>query len=111
RPQLLSKPATWKRPRMVFVNSMSDLFHEQIPDDFIAQVFTVMAAHPRHTFQVLTKRPARAATWLGPWTANVWQGCSVATQKDCERDIPHLLGCQARVLFISAEPLIEAINL
>src|SRR6058998_1706447 len=62
-PERLSKPATWKTPRMVFVDSMSDLFHEQIPDDFIARVFAVMAAHYFHTFQVLTKRPARAATW------------------------------------------------
>src|SRR5918911_4833345 len=64
----LRKPYTWKKPRMVFVNSMSDLFHEVIPDEFIAQVFAVMADLPRHTFQVLTKRPERAAAWAGPWS-------------------------------------------
>src|ERR1051326_5274970 len=65
-PARLQKPRAYKRPSLVFVNSMSDLFHEHIPDTFVAQVFAVMEAHYLHTFQVLTKRPARAAGWPGP---------------------------------------------
>jgi protein gp37 len=65
RPERLDQPLRWRRPRMVFVNSMSDLFHEQVPDDYIARVFAVMADSPRHTFQILTKRPERAKKLLG----------------------------------------------
>src|SRR5262249_7787204 len=110
-PDRLTIPQRWGAPSRVFVNSMSDIFHEQVPDAFIAQGFAVMAAHYFHTFQLLTKRPEGAVTWPGPWTANIWQGCSVATQKDADRDIPHLLRCGAAVRFISAEPLIEAVDL
>src|SRR6266487_6364973 len=60
----LDQPLRWRRPRMVFVNSMSDVFHELVPDDFIAQVFNVMAFSKQHTFQVLTKRPERALEWF-----------------------------------------------
>src|SRR3990167_7129414 len=76
-PDRLSKPYGFKTGSRVFVNSMSDLFHEQIPDSFIAQVFRVMNDLPAITFQVLTKRPERAATWGGPWTPNIWQGTSI----------------------------------
>lgn len=64
-PESLKDPLGWKKPRRVFVNSMSDLFHEDIPDEFIEQVFGVMALTPQHTYQILTKRPARAADWFG----------------------------------------------
>lgn len=63
-PAKLSEPLRWRKPRMVFVNSMSDLFHEDVPDDFIAAVFGVMASSPRHTFQILTKRPTRMREWF-----------------------------------------------
>lgn len=67
-PERLEQPLRWRRPRRVFVNSMSDLFHDSVPDEYIAQVFGVMAAAPRHTFQVLTKRPGRMASLLSqPW--------------------------------------------
>jgi protein gp37 len=66
-PDRLEQPLRWKRPRMIFVNSMSDLFHEEVPDEFIAQVFAVMALAPRHTFQVLTKRPERMRDLLKSW--------------------------------------------
>ncbi|MGW8286400.1 MAG: DUF5131 family protein, partial [Candidatus Deferrimicrobiaceae bacterium] len=63
-PDKLGEPLRWRKPRRVFVNSMSDLFHEDVPDEYIAAVFGVMAACPQHTFQVLTKRPERAAEWF-----------------------------------------------
>lgn len=63
-PERLDQPLRWRRPRMIFVNSMSDLFHEQVPDDFIDGVFAAMALAPQHTYQVLTKRPERALEWF-----------------------------------------------
>lgn len=69
RPQQLEKPLTWKKPRRIFVNSMSDLFHEAIPDEYIDRVFAVMALCPQHTFQVLTKRIERALMYLTDWSA------------------------------------------
>src|SRR5918911_572945 len=101
----LRKPYTWKTPRMVFVNSMSDLFHELIPDEFIAQVFAVMADLPRHTFQVLTKRPERAAAWPGPWAPNIWMGTSVEDRRVLPR-VDELRACAARLRFLSCEPLL-----
>src|SRR5690348_11517936 len=78
-PERLEQPARWRRPRVIFVNSMSDLFHEFVPVSFVQNVFEVMASSERHTFQVLTKRPQRAlelATEL-PWPSNVWLGVSI----------------------------------
>jgi len=71
--QRLEQPLRWSEPRMVFVNSMSDLFHERVPDEYIARVFAIMAASPRHVFQILTKRPERMATLLNSdrWTRTV----------------------------------------
>jgi protein gp37 len=71
KPERLEMPLRWRKPRKVFVNSVSDLFHERVPDEFIAEVFGVMAASPRHTFQILTKRPERMAAWFG-WVADRW---------------------------------------
>jgi protein gp37 len=104
-PERLRKPYMWKTARMVFVNSMSDLFHEVIPDAFIAQVFAVMAALPQHTFQVLTKRPERAAAWAGPWTPNIWMGTSVEDRRATGR-IDALRRAPARLRFLSCEPLL-----
>lgn len=67
-PDRLGIPLRWKRPRLIFVNSMSDLFHEQVPDEFIDQVFAVMAMAPQHTFQILTKRPERMRAWAEAWS-------------------------------------------
>ena len=104
-PERLDKPRSWSKPRRVFVNSMSDLFHELVPDDFIAQVFAVMVDLPQHTFQVLTKRPERAARWPGPWTPNIWMGTSVEDRRVVHR-IDALRQCSAQVRFLSCEPLL-----
>ncbi len=83
----LDAPRGWKSPRRVFVNSMSDLFHPRVPDDFIARVFAVMADTPQHEYQVLTKRPKRAAALAGslPWPGNVWLGSSVENNEYVSR--------------------------
>lgn len=101
----LREPYKLKEPMRVFVNSMSDLFHEQVPDEYIAKVFAVMNDLPQHTFQVLTKRPERAATWPGPWTDNIWMGTSVEDYRVAHR-IAELRECDAKVRFLSCEPLI-----
>lgn len=106
-PSRLDQPLRWSRPRMIFVNSMSDLFHEQIPDDFIADVFDVMVRADHHTFQILTKRQDRLADLAPdlPWPDNVWMGVTIENRRfvhraDCLRTVP------AAVRFISAEPLL-----
>jgi protein gp37 len=101
----LRKPYTWKTPRRVFVDSMSDIFHEQVPDEFISQVFAVMADLPRHTFQILTKRPQRAAAWAGPWARNIWMGTSVEDRRVLHR-VDELRACAAQLRFLSCEPLL-----
>jgi protein gp37 len=106
-PDLLDAPRRWREPRLVFVNSMSDLFHDDVSDEFIRAVFDVMRDTPRHTFQVLTKRSKRLAR-LAPhleWPANVWMGVSVETARYRFR-IDHLRQVPAAVRFISAEPLL-----
>lgn len=108
-PTRLGKPATWKTPKRVFVNSMSDLFHPQVPDEFIARVFDVMVAFPQHTFQILTKRPERAAIWSGPWAENIWMGTSVEDHRVVHR-INSLRQCKAMTRFISFEPLIGPVG-
>lgn len=101
----LHEPFKLKEPSRIFVNSMSDLFHPLVPDDYIAEVFEIMNSLPQHTFQVLTKRPERAARWAGPWGANIWMGTSVE-DASVEGRIDALRECGAQTRFISAEPLI-----
>lgn len=108
-PERLRKPYSWKRPSRVFVNSMSDLFHPMVPDEFVARVFAVMVETPQHTYQVLTKRPERAAAWPGPWPANVWMGTSVEDQRVVGR-IDWLRQCAAQTKFLSCEPLIGRVD-
>jgi protein gp37 len=106
-PDLIDLPKTWKKPRTVFVNSMSDLFHDDVPADFIRRIFDTMADCPQHTFQVLTKRSARLRR-LSPsltWPANVWMGVSVEDGRVTER-ILDLVSVPAQVRFLSCEPLI-----
>jgi protein gp37 len=106
----LNIPNTWKTPKIVFVNSMSDLFHKDVPLDFIKQVFEVMNNNPQHVFQVLTKRSERLLeihTEL-KWTHNIWMGVSVEDSKVVNR-IDDLRKTKARVKFLSCEPLIGAI--
>lgn len=148
-PGRLAEPLGWRKPRRVFVNSMSDLFHEAVPDSFLDQVFAVMAFVPQHTFQVLTKRPERMQEYFregpghcarlrvfaaaarfpgarldqvmatvrsvdGPpaWPlSNVWLGVSCEDQATADQRIPLLLQTPAAVRFVSAEPLLEPIDL
>jgi protein gp37 len=103
----LELPSRWKRPRMIFVNSMSDLFHDDVPDEFILRVFNVMRRAPQHTFQVLTKRSERLAAMdmQLPWQANIWMGVTVEHQNYIHR-IDHLRHTHAAVKYLSLEPLL-----
>lgn len=103
----LGIPYTWKQPKVVFVNSMSDLFHESVPLDFIKKVFAVMNENPQHVFQVLTKRAERLYEVHKElkWTHNIWMGVSVENEKVKER-ISFLNKTRAKVKFLSCEPLI-----
>jgi len=110
RPELLDLPRRWRRPRVVFVNSMSDLFHVDVPESFITQVFEVMAACPQHTFQVLTKRAERLARMAPrlPWPSNIWMGVSIESEPFRWR-ADYLRRVPAAVRFISAEPLLGSL--
>lgn len=110
-PHALEHPLKWKRPRMIFVNSMSDLFHEDIPLDFIKRVFDVMQRADWHTFQVLTKRSERLAE-LAPvldWPENVWMGVTVENA-DCVGRVDNLRNVPAAVRFLSMEPLLSEVG-
>jgi protein gp37 len=103
----LALPATWKTGRMIFVNSMSDLFHEAVPLPFIQCVFATMSDTPQHTYQILTKRADRleeVSRHLS-WPGNIWMGVSVESSDYLER-IDHLRRTEARVKFLSLEPLL-----
>jgi protein gp37 len=104
---LLDAPRRWRRPRTVFVNSMSDLFHKDVPEPFIASVFEVIRETPRHTYQVLTKRSHRLHELAArlEWPTNLWMGVSVETASYRFR-IDHLRQVPAAVRFVSAEPLL-----
>lgn len=141
RPERMTQPLSWRKPRRIFVNSMSDLFHDEVPDGYIAEVFGVMALAERHTFQLLTKRHGRmrsllqsaefasavvhaAATKARAWgidvtwaarttlpLPNVWLGVSVEDQKRADIRIPALLDTPAAVRWLSCEPLLGPVNL
>lgn len=106
-PEALEVPYTWKRSKVVFVNSMSDLFHKDVPLEFIKQVFDVMNDNPQHVFQVLTKRAERLLELNNElkWSHNIWMGVSVEDEKVRDR-IDYLRKTDARVKFLSLEPLI-----
>ena len=135
-PERLDQPLRWLKPRRIFVNSMSDLFHEDVPDEFIDRVFAVMSLSYRHTFQVLTKRPGRMRDYMmrDPMTGalrdlawqiagwrngqvtpfprkNIWLGVSVEDQATADERIPLLLQTPAAVRWVSAEPLLGPIDL
>ena len=139
-PERLDQPLRWRKPRRIFVNSLSDLFHSDVPDEYIARVFAVMALAPQHTFQVLTKRHGRMRSLLSspdfmdaayeffreghprrgpfdevdrlPWPLpNVWLGVTVEDQKRADLRIPALLDTPAAVRFLSCEPLIGEVDL
>ncbi len=110
----LQRPFKWKKSRLVFVNSMSDLFHEDVPDSFIQDVFKTMNETPQHTYQVLTKRAERLAQMdadgLLNWTSNIWLGTSVEnTHKDVISRIDYLSKTKAHTKFLSCEPLLAAL--
>lgn len=139
--ELLTQPLRWAKPRRIFVNSMSDLFHESLADDVIDRIFAVMALAPRHTFQVLTKRPERMQAYLSTpnregiikgaawellgrmpkqssegmsaqWPLpNVWIGVSVEDQPSANERVPMLLSTPAAVRWLSMEPLLGAVDL
>ncbi|WP_037616356.1 DUF5131 family protein [Streptomyces aureus] len=134
RPERLALPLRWRKPKRVFVNSMSDLFHKDIPDDYLTRAFAVMSLTPQHTYQVLTKRHGRMRSLLssrefvaqvdtqrediqpgcGDFTwplPNVWLGVSVEDQKRADLRIPALLETPAAVRFLSCEPLLGPIDL
>lgn len=116
-PEKLMQPLRWRQPRMIFVNSMSDLFHEQVPDDYIYEVVKVMARANWHTFQVLTKRSHRMMELLGTRLsdaakmAHIWWGVSVENRKHGLPRVAHLRSAPARVRFLSIEPLLEDLGL
>jgi protein gp37 len=110
-PGRLQQPLRWKRPRLIFVNSMSDLFHERIPETYVQGVFDVMGGAPQHTFQILTKRHERLAE-LAPrltWHRNVWMGVSIENRRFVHR-ADYLREVNAAVRFISAEPLLGPLD-
>jgi protein gp37 len=117
-PERLGDPLSWREPRQIFVNSMSDLFHKDVPESFIRNIFEVMAAAPWHTYQVLTKRPSRARKFVernldifaaSRLPKHIWIGTSVEDQAAVYR-IRHLLNVPAEVHFLSCEPLIGPIR-
>lgn len=111
-PKRLDEPRRWRKPSRVFVNSMSDLFHEQMPFEFLEEVFRIMAECPKHVFQILTKRHERMLE-LAPeldWPENVWMGVSVENQDYAHR-VDYLRQVPAAVRFLSCEPLIGPLYL
>lgn len=120
-PNRLQQPLAWKKPSRIFVNSMSDIFHEKVPFKFIEEVFEVMRQCKQHTFLVLTKRLRRGMLFLDKtlrsdtfkyWPfPNVWIGVTAENQKTADERIPLLLRIPAAVRFISIEPMLEPINL
>lgn len=119
-PDRLDQPLRWKKPRRIFVNSMSDLFHEDVSDDFIADVFNVMAEAKHHTFQVLTKRPERMRDFMLGTSGcganydpipNIWYGVSIEDQETANERIPPLLEIPATVWWLSIEPLLGPLDL
>lgn len=104
----LDIPLHWRKPARIFVNSMSDLFHKDVPVEFIARVFDVMKRCPQHTFMILTKRPELIA---GYKLQNIWLGVSVENQKAADDRIPLLLRVDAAIRFLSCEPLLGQLDL
>ncbi len=125
--KILTQPLRWKKSRRIFVCSMTDLFGEWVPDEMIDRVFAIMAQTPRHTFQILTKRPERMRAWMvgahervarsfprfvPVWPlSNCWLGVSVENQEQADKRIPELLATPAAVRFLSVEPLLSAVDL
>lgn len=115
RPLRLTQPQAWRSPKMIFVNSMSDLFGEFVPDEYIDQVFDAMRASAHHTYQVLTKRAERLVRWTSArrWlqsATNIWLGVSVEDRTYGLPRIERLQGATAAIRFLSIEPLLEPLG-
>jgi protein gp37 len=110
-PDSLDDPLHWRKPRLVFVNSMSDLLHAKIPLSFVRDVFAVIAATPQHTYQILTKRSLRLARVADQleWPPNLWMGVSVEDATELRR-VDHLRQVPAAICFLSCEPLIGSLD-
>lgn len=112
-PETLSEPYKWKKSKVVFVNSMSDLFHQNVPIEYIQKVFEVMNDNPQHLFQVLTKRAEKLHYYdqkgLLKWSHNIWMGVSVEDQENLYR-VDLLRKTKARVKFLSCEPLLGSLS-
>lgn len=108
----LEQPLRWRKPSMIFVNSMSDVFHEQMPLAYLREIFRIIELSPRHTFQVLTKRHERMLELapLLPWPENLWLGVSVENQRYAHR-VDYLRQVPAAVRFLSCEPLLGPLEL
>ena len=111
-PERLEDPVGRRKPTVYFVNSMSDLFHERVPDSYVEQVFDVIARTPQHTYQILTKRAARMARFFRERDVppNAWMGTSVENKKHGVPRIDHLRKVPARIRFLSVEPLLEDVG-
>ncbi|HBG26164.1 MAG: hypothetical protein A2Y10_13460 [Planctomycetes bacterium GWF2_41_51] len=110
-PQVLNLPLCWKKPQMIFVNSMSDLFHKKVPFEFVSQIFDVMNKTPQHTYQVLTKRAERLAEISDclSWAKNIWAGVTVEAS-DYKYRIDLLRNTKANMKFLSLEPLLNDVG-
>lgn len=110
-PERLELPLRWKKPRRIFVNSMSDLFHKDVPDDFILSIFATMVRADWHVYQILTKRPQRLARLapMLPWPSHIWIGVSIENNEVAWR-ANYLRKVPAAVRFVSAEPLLGSIE-
>lgn len=110
-PHSLEKPLKLKKPQMIFVNSMSDMFHKDIPDEYIMKIFDVMNRAHWHTFQVLTKRPERLAQMADKlnWTDNIWMGVTVESNDYVDR-VNYLRNLNIKIKFLSVEPLIDSVG-
>jgi protein gp37 len=114
----IQKPLKWRKPRMIFVCSMGDLFHENVSFEWILEVWFIMEKCPQHTFQILTKRPERMREFLSEWALNpffeplknVWIGVTAENQEQANKRIPILLEIQSAKRFVSCEPLLSEID-
>ena len=113
-PDRLDQPLHWRKPFRVFVCSMGDLFHEDVPTDFLKRVFVTIQACPQHTFQILTKRAVRLCNTYKPpmgGPPNVWIGVTAENQEQADKRIPLLLDVPAAIRFVSVEPCLSAVDL
>ena len=110
---VLDEPLRWKKPRMVFVCSMGDLFHKEVPFYFVHEVMRAIHKAPQHVYQILTKRPERMADYFLTYRtpSYVWLGVTVCNQAEADEKIPVLLGIPATVRFVSVEPMLEPVDL